>query len=293
MFWYLPSRRRWNVWRRVSPSAFQQNMNHQLPQLSVRLDSAFPISWGTPADPRHPPTAVVFIKLVWKSCVGKRACLQLHIPRHALWQLKLEWLCARGISRKRSLPDINEHIIKGSLLNIVLCSKAFMAGDYQRCLFVYRPSPGPELAVCSVNFSRCTWSLHSNALSSLICSTASIGVVQRWIIPQSRKCIVPYSVRNEMPLMQKCQLHICKNIHLCFFFVGLWSCEDWKWRFYQKTVAYICVCNFYTVAVGYQHHLWNSSFPLKYLLFWGWWVEGQVLELIPAVPRWETGIHSG
>lgn len=127
-----------------------------------------------------------------------------------------------GISRKRSLPDVNEHNIKGSLLNIVLCSIAFVAGDYQRCLFVYRPSPGPELAVCSVNFSRCTWRLHSNALSSLICSTASIGVVQRWIIPQSRKCIVPYSVRNEMPLMQKCQLHICKNIHLCWF---CWALE--------------------------------------------------------------------
>lgn len=159
-------------------------------------------------------------KLVWKSCVGKPACLQPHIPRHALWRLKFEWLCVRGISRKRSLPDINEHTIKGSSLNIVLCSKASVAGDYQRCLFVYRPSPGPGLAVFSVHFSRCTWSLRSNALASLICSTASIGVVQRWIIPQSRKRVVPYSVRNEMPLVQKCQLHICKNIHLCWFLLG-------------------------------------------------------------------------
>lgn len=172
-------------------------------------------------------------KLVWKSCGGKPVCLQLHIPRHALWQLKLWWLCVWGISRKRSLPDINEHIIKGSLLNIVLCSKAFMAGDYQRCLFVYRPSSVPELAVCSVNCSRCTWGLHSNALSSLICSTASIGVVQRWIIPQSRKCIVPYSVRNEMPLMHKCQFHICQNIHLCWFLLGSGAVK--------KTFTNICV----------------------------------------------------
>lgn len=54
--------------------------------------------------------------------------------------------------------------------------------------------------------------MHSRAVSPLICLTASISVVQRWIVPQEQETYVPYLVRNEMSVMQNCQLHICENI---------------------------------------------------------------------------------
>lgn len=56
--------------------------------------------------------------------------------------------------------------------------------------------------------------MHSRAVSPLICFTASISVVQRWIVPQEQETYVPYLVRNEMSVMQNCQLHTCENIQL-------------------------------------------------------------------------------
>lgn len=57
-------------------------------------------------------------------------------------------------------------------------------------------------------------------LFHLICSTASIGVVQRWIIPKEQEM---YRVLlSEMFLMQNCQLHICKNIQYAGF---CWALE--------------------------------------------------------------------
>lgn len=105
---------------------------------------------------------------------------------------------------------------KKSGIYLFLTTLTALMGYSQRlrrgCLFL---GLCPDLAVCNVNFSRCTWSVRSNSLSRLICSTASIGVVRRWIIPKEQRMycasIAPWE-KKKRSVMQNCQMHICKNI---------------------------------------------------------------------------------